>query len=302
MIPQGGAESDTDAGSNSLGSRSADERSLHPYSLSALGMAELRAQFTSDLTRIKDDIGQLYDKISVMKDKAASEQLALITQLNQEFTAINRRLGDFSTALERFMVEAEHNEESIAGKIREISLDIEKRLSDFRLDLSRVLPDGKVQAFDKSLEEIHASISRLEQDVHTCLDQCEAAEHNATELEQTLRRLMRKHVDASRDKIMSDVDERLKQSDDDLEALKAADALQDKKLRELKKKVTQLSVKVGLFVSVIGWLLHVAFGDSAKNIVAQLTNSKATTTSSSGKSSGSGNSSSSSGSNKSNNQ
>ena len=253
-------------------------------------MAELRAQFTSDLTRIKDDIGQLYDKISVMKDKAASEQLALITQLNQEFAGINRRLGDFSTALERFMVEADHNEETVASKVREISLDIEKRLTEFRLDLSRILPDGKLLALDKALEEIHTSISKLEQDVHTCLEQYEAADRNATELEQTLRRVVRKHISESREHILADVDKRLKQSEEEVEALKTADALQDKKLRELKKKVTQLTVKVGLFVSVIGWLLHMLFGDSAKSIVSQLTNSKSaapTTSVSSGKHAGS---------------
>lgn len=268
MLPQGGES----------GNSNDSERTQHSYSLSVLGMAELRAQFTSDLTRIKDDIGQLYDKISVMKDKAASEQLALITQLNQEFTNINRRLGDFSTALERFMLEADHNEETVASKVREISLDIEKRLTEFRLDLTRILPDGKLLALDKALEEIHSSISKLEQDVHTCLDQYEAADRNATELEQTLRRMLRKHIDESRKCILADVEKRLKQSDDDVEALKTADALQDKKLRELKKKVTQLTVKVGLFVSVIGWLLHMMFGDSAKNIISQLTPSKATTT------------------------
>ena len=279
MLPQGGES----------GNSNDSERTQHSYSLSALGMAELRAQFTSDLTRIKDDIGQLYDKISVMKDKAASEQLALITQLNQEFTNINRRLGDFSTALERFMLEADHNEETVASKVREISLDIEKRLTEFRLDLSRVLPDGKLLAFDKALEEIHSSISKLEQDVHTCLDQYETADRNATELEQTLRRMLRKHIDESRKNILADVEKRLKQSDDDVEALKTADALQDKKLRELKKKVTQLTVKVGLFVSVIGWLLHMLFGDSAKNILSQLTPSKAATTTSSSKHAGSSN-------------
>lgn len=269
MLPQGG---------ESGNSNDSERTQQHSYSLSVLGMAELRAQFTSDLTRIKDDIGQLYDKISVMKDKAASEQLALITQLNQEFTNINRRLGDFSTALERFMLEADHNEETVASKVREISLDIEKRLTEFRLDLTRILPDGKLLALDKALEEIHSSISKLEQDVHTCLDQYEAADRNATELEQTLRRMLRKHIDESRKCILADVEKRLKQSDDDVEALKTADALQDKKLRELKKKVTQLTVKVGLFVSVIGWLLHMMFGDSAKNIISQLTPSKATTT------------------------
>lgn len=279
MLPQG----------DESGNSNDSERTQHSYSLSVLGMAELRAQFTSDLTRIKDDIGQLYDKISVMKDKAASEQLALITQLNQEFTNINRRLGDFSTALERFMLEADHNEETVASKVREISLDIEKRLTEFRLDLTRILPDGKLLALDKALEEIHSSISKLEQDVHTCLDQYEAADRNATELEQTLRRMLRKHIDESRKCILADVEKRLKQSDDDVEALKTADALQDKKLRELKKKVTQLTVKVGLFVSVIGWLLHMMFGDSAKNIISQLVPSKATATTSSSKHAGSSN-------------
>lgn len=271
MLPQGG-EPSSNVSNDSL---------QHSYSLSALGMAELRAQFTSDLTRIKDDIGQLYDKISVMKDKAASEQLALITQLNQEFTNINRRLGDFSTALERFMLEADHNEETVASKVREISLDIEKRLTEFRLDLTRILPDGKLLALDKALDEIHNSISKLEQDVHMCLDQYEAADRNVTELEQSLRRLLRKHIDESRKTILADVDSRIKQSEEDVEALKSADALQDKKLRELKKKVTQLTVKVGLFVSVIGWLLHMMFGDSAKSIISQLSPSKSTTTSSS---------------------
>ena len=104
-------------------------------------------------------------------------------------------------------------------------------------------------------------------------DQYETADRNATELEQTLRRMLRKHIDESRKCILADVEKRLKQSDDDVEALKTADAFARAASENLRRR--RLHCKVGLFVSVIGHY-RMMLGDSAKNIISQPTPSKAT--------------------------
>jgi hypothetical protein len=249
-------------------------------------MADLRTSLTSELSRIKDDIGDLHDKINAVKDNASTEKVALITQLNQEFGAINRRMNDFAMALQQLMGNAEHNEQNLGLRLQQMSVELDRKLANIKLGIARAIPSNKFQEIDNALTEIREFIEGVETEFRTFLgthdtnhSKCSEA---ATALDNRLTAYVRKHhaahetATAQQKTVIDDaIRTALVGPLRRISELELTNASQNKKLNALNRTVKHLTMKVGAGVAIIGWILNMAFGDSAKDVIAKAMSPKA---------------------------
>lgn len=239
--------------------------SASAFGLAAMGVADLRATVTTELARIKDDIGGLHEKINAVKDTSNSDKVALITQLNQEFASINRRFSDFNLALQQLMGNSEHAETTVVAKLEAISREIDTKILQFKLDLAHELPEGRLVGIDEELEALRGLINKLDTELRQFVD-------NKVDVEDLVRRHVRRALAQHVEKSFAPLEVRVTLVEKSAQESKT-------KLSVLNKKVAMLAAKVGTGIAVLGWLLNLMFGDSAKDVTQKLVGKNATSVS-----------------------
>jgi archaellum component FlaC len=237
------------------------------YTLAALGIAELRTSVSSELTRIKDDIGELHEKINSVKDGVATDKVALITQLNQEFTALNRRLSDFSLAVQTLMSDAEHSGEMLKTKLEQLTTDFEHKLEGLRNEFSRMIPETKLNELDNAVSGLRGLVEGVSQAFDKFMDSHDSnAETSNDELSEELKRYALRKAKDVRTELEGEISG-LKKT---VEELEEKDKKHAARLAALDKRVTKLAAKVTAGVAALAWILNALFGDSAKSMVGKM--------------------------------
>lgn len=93
----------------------------------AMQEAELRALMSSDIGRIKDDLSDLYGKLSALKEMQSSDKMALIQQITQEFREVQNRFSDMSLGLSQAQTEIGHHKEMDDLRFKEIYSALESK-------------------------------------------------------------------------------------------------------------------------------------------------------------------------------
>lgn len=237
------------------------------YTLAALGIADLRTSVATELSRIKEDIGELHEKINAVKDGISTDKIALITQLNQEFTALNRRMSDFSLALQGIMSDASHSGELLTTKLSSITNDFEHKLEAFRNDISRVFPESRLIELDHAVTDLREVVEKMEGAFKQFTDKHDTVDEEASEeLMGEVKRYVRKQIGNAK----TERDAELTALRTEVVTLKEKDAKHTAKLAALDKRVTRLAAKVTAGVAALAWILNALFGDNAKSMVGKL--------------------------------
>lgn len=129
--------------------------------MTAMSLADMRAYVTSEMNRIKSDISALHEKFNQLKDTQNTDKMALITQLNSEFTRFTGRMNDITLMLQKILGDTEHSGETVDFKFRELTLELENKIMAFRAEVNTSSPNARMQALHESLEGIRTTLSGL---------------------------------------------------------------------------------------------------------------------------------------------
>lgn len=119
-----------------------------------------RAFLLSELQRLKEDVGELFTRFNALKDSATTDKLALLSQLNAEFTSINEKFSSLELRLSRVVGQHDLAEAGSIDKLAMMRLEIDNKLLQFRSTLS--IPDNSkavednANAIDDLTEEVKA--------------------------------------------------------------------------------------------------------------------------------------------------
>lgn len=130
--------------------------------LTAMSIADIRAYVTSELSRLKDDVSDLYDKITALKDASAADRMQVIAQLNREFQNFNNRLNDFTVIIQKVIGDSEYADAKFAGDLKNILLEVDNRMLRCRQDGHGAVTTSDMAALEQRMDVLAASIKRLE--------------------------------------------------------------------------------------------------------------------------------------------
>lgn len=133
--------------------------------LTAMSIADIRAYVTSELSRLKDDVSDLYDKINALKDASAADRMQVISQLNREFQNFNNRLNDFTVVIQKVIGDSEYADAKFAGELKNILLEVDNRMLRCKQDGHGAVTTSDLTALEQRIETLATSFEKLEKSV-----------------------------------------------------------------------------------------------------------------------------------------
>lgn len=127
--------------------------------MSAMSLADMRAYVTAEMSRFKNDVSSLHEKINALKDTHNNDKMALITQLNQEFTKLTSRMNDIALTLQRILGDSEHAGESIEARFSQFELEFDNKLMAMKLEDAQHNPNAEMTALKTSLTSIQNTLT-----------------------------------------------------------------------------------------------------------------------------------------------
>lgn len=130
--------------------------------ISTMSLADVRAYVTAEMSRFKNDVSALHEKVNALKDLHNTDKMALITQLNQEFTKFTARMNDMSLMLQKVLGDSEHAGENIDARFAQFELELENKLMAWKLEAIQHGPASEIASLKTSLTSIQTSLDEYE--------------------------------------------------------------------------------------------------------------------------------------------
>lgn len=142
-----------------------DESNVRNRSLiSQLALSEvsdIRTYVTVELSRMKDDISDIYDKLNAVKDASAADRLAMLSQLNAEFAKFNNRLNDFAVVIQQIMGESEHHGSVHAADLKALLSEVDNRMLRCKLEYREFDHSSEIAVLTSKFTDLEKSVTDL---------------------------------------------------------------------------------------------------------------------------------------------